>query len=200
MWFKKREKTPGGAQWLIVGLGNPGKQYEATRHNVGFAALDTLAQELGIRLNRLKFQSLYGLGQIGGQKVMLLKPQTFMNRSGQAVRDAAQFFKIPPERVLVIFDDVSLAPGKLRVRRGGSDGGHNGIKDIIYQLQSDRFPRIKIGVGSPPHADFDLADWVLSGFAQSDKKLIEPAIESAAGAAAEIVTKGMDETMNRYNG
>jgi len=200
MWFKRDKSAVSGVQWLIAGLGNPGAQYENTRHNVGFAAVDALAAGLGVKINRLKFQSLYTLAEIGGVKVMLLKPQTFMNRSGQAVRDAAQFFKLPPDRVLILFDDVSLPPGRLRIRRSGSAGGHNGIKDIIYQLSSDQMPRVKIGVGSPPHEGYDLADWVLSGFSAEERALVAPSVRLAAEAASEIITKGVDEAMNRYNG
>ncbi len=181
--------------WLIVGLGNPGDKYDNTRHNVGFLVADILSSQKKIPLKKLKFQSLYG----DGDGILLLKPQTFMNLSGRAVREAASFYKIPVERILVVYDDIALPVGKLRLRKNGTDGGHNGIKDIVYQLQSDQFPRVKIGVGSKPHPEMDLADWVLSQFSQSEKKLIDEACLKAADAVEAVLTKGMDNAMNLYN-
>ena len=181
--------------WLIAGLGNPGAQYENTRHNVGFLVADVLAQRWGIRLKKLKFQSV--CGDAGGR--LLIKPQMFMNRSGQAVRQAAEYYKLPPERVLIVFDDVSLPPGKLRVRADGSDGGHNGVKDVLYHLQSDQFPRVKIGVGAKPHADMDLADWVLSGFSPDERPTMRDAVPRAADAVEAVLTLGLEEAMNRFN-
>ena len=181
--------------WLIVGLGNPGPKYEYTRHNVGFLVLDELAGRWGIKLKKLKFQSLYGEG--GGK--VLLKPQTFMNLSGQAVRAALEFYKLPPERLIVIYDDVSLPPGKLRLRETGSAGGHNGMKDILYHLRTDAFPRIKIGVGAKPHPDMDLADWVLSGFSKEEAGAMKETFSRAADAAEDIVRLGMELSMGRYN-
>ena len=186
--------------WLIVGLGNPGAQYEKTRHNMGFRALDLLAKELGCKVDRAKFRGLTGQAIYGGRKLLLLKPQTFMNASGDSVREAAAFYKLPPERVIVLFDDISLAPGRLRVRGSGSAGGHNGIKSIIAQLGSQDFPRVKIGVGAKPHPDYDLADWVLSGFSAQEEKAVGPALERAGQAALCILEKGVQEAENRFNG
>ena len=169
MWFMRR--TSGGpVDWIVVGLGNPGSKYENTRHNAGFLALDVLAERSGVPIKRLKFQSLCGEGTVGGQRVLLIKPQTFMNNSGVAIHQAVTFYKVPPERVLVIYDDVSLPLGRLRLRAKGSDGGHNGIKSILYQLKSDTFPRIKIGVDSPPHPEYSMIDWVTSAFLPAETK------------------------------
>lgn len=189
-----------GVDWLIVGLGNPGRQYEKTRHNTGFRAMDCLGSKLGVRLDRAKFSGLIGQGVYQGQKLALLKPQTYMNLSGQAVREAARFYKLPPERIIVLFDDISLAPGRLRVRGNGSAGGHNGIKSIIAELGSQEFPRVKIGVGAKPHPDYDLADWVLSSFSASEEKLLGPALERAAEAALCLCEHGAAEAANRFNG
>lgn len=185
--------------WLIVGLGNPGRQYAATRHNVGFQALDRLADRLGVKPNRVKFRGLGCPANYSGQKLYLLKPETMMNLSGLAVRQAAQFYKLPPERVLVFFDDISLDPGRLRIRANGSAGGHNGAKSIIAELQSQDFPRIKIGVGAKPHPDYDLADWVLSGFSAQEKKALEPALGSAADAALDFIEHGYEHAASRFN-
>ena len=160
---KQPSATPRGpVEYLVVGLGNPGKKYENTRHNAGFAALDVLAERHGVRMKQLKFKALCGDASLGGRRVLLLKPLTFMNLSGQSVTEAMRFYKIPPERVIILLDDISLAPGRLRIRRKGSDGGQNGMKNIIYLSGSDQFPRIKLGVGKKPHPDYNLADWVLS--------------------------------------
>ena len=197
MLFGKR--TSGGAEWLIVGLGNPGDKYENTRHNVGFMTVDILAERLRIPVQKLKYKALTNTAELGGQKVLLMKPVTYMNLSGEAVRQAADFYKIPPERVLVISDDVSLPVGKLRIRAGGSAGGHNGLKNIIAQLGSDRFPRVKIGVGEKPHPDYEMADWVLSKFTGEDKKAIDAAILRAADAVECLLKEGPDRAMNRFN-
>lgn len=197
MLFGKR--TSGGAEWLIVGLGNPGDKYENTRHNVGFMTVDILAERLRIPVQKLKYKALTNTAELGGQKVLLMKPVTYMNLSGEAVRQAADFYKIHPERVLVISDDVSLPVGKLRIRAGGSAGGHNGLKNIIAQLGSDRFPRVKIGVGEKPHPDYDMADWVLSKFSGEDKKAIDAAILRAADAVECLLKEGPDRAMNRFN-
>lgn len=183
-------------EWLIAGLGNPGAKYEQTRHNAGFQVIDILARRWGIPMKRLKFQSLCGEG--AGK--LLLKPQIFMNLSGRAVREAAAFYKLPPERILVIFDDVSLPPGKLRIRTSGSDGGHNGVKDILYHLQSDNFPRVKVGVGAKPHGEMDLADWVLSSFSAQEREIMRESYERAADAAELLIKSGIEAAMNRYNG
>ena len=186
--------------WLIVGLGNPGDNYSKTRHNVGFRAIDALAKSLGARVDRAKFRGLYGQTVFEGNKLILLKPQTFMNNSGLSVMDAARFYKLPPERVIVLFDDISLDVGRLRVRADGSAGGHNGIKSIIGCLNSQDFPRVKIGVGAKPHPDYDLADWVLSNFSASEEKALAPAIERAGEAALAILKDGVPAAANRFNG
>ena len=186
--------------YLIVGLGNPGAQYEKTRHNVGFRALDALAREAGAKPDRAKFQALTCLCDVGGHRALLLKPQTFMNNSGLAVRQAADYYKLPPERVLVLFDDVDLDVGRLRIRRDGSAGGHNGVKSIISCMGSQAFPRIKIGVGAKPHPDYDLADWVLSRFSARELELLDPAIERAASAAQVILREGLERASSLFNG
>lgn len=196
MLFQRKQT---GIDWLIVGLGNPGRQYEDTRHNAGFAALDAAADAWGIRVVRAKFSALTGTGEVGGSKVLLLKPQTFMNNSGEAVGAAAAFYKLPPERVIVLFDDVSLAPGRLRVRRSGSAGGHNGIKSIIAAIGQD-FPRVKIGVGEKPHLEYDLADWVLGKPSGDDRKAIASRTDDVRGAVEMILKGQLDAAMSKYNG
>jgi PTH1 family peptidyl-tRNA hydrolase len=201
MWLLHRgQESAGAPEWLIAFLGNPGGRFDGTRHNVGFAVADLLAEKLGIKINRLKFKSLYGTGSANARSVLLIKPQTFMNLSGEAVREAADFYKLPPERVIVVYDDVSLQPGRIRVRAKGSDGGHNGIKSIIYQLNSDAFPRVKVGVGMPDHPDYDLADWVLSRFPAGESKELAASLERARDAVLEIISSGAFEAMNRFNG
>ena len=197
MFFSKKS---GGVEWLVVGLGNPGDKYEGTRHNAGFMVIDQLAEGLKIPVQRLKFKALTNTAEIAGHKVLLMKPVTYMNLSGEAVGEAAAFYKVPPERVLVLSDEVSLAPGKIRVRRSGSAGGHNGLKDIIAHLGTDQFPRIRVGVGQKPHPDYDMADWVLGRFQGEDKKAVEAAVERAAGAVECLIEKGVDQAMSRYNG
>ena len=192
-------KKPTDA-WLIVGLGNPGKDYARSRHNAGWRALDILAQNLGCKIDKGKFQGLYGQANYAGTKVFLLKPQTYMNLSGRSVLQLSAYYHIPPQRIIVLFDDISLEPGRLRVRPDGSAGGHNGIKSVIAELGSQEFPRVKIGVGAKPHPDADLADWVLSGFSASEEKALLPALERAADAALCIIDKGCAEAANRYNG
>ena len=186
--------------WLIVGLGNPGREYEKTRHNCGFRAIDLLGEKLNIKIDRLKFQGLYGQGSYNGQKVYLLKPQTYMNLSGRSVLALSAYFNIPPQQIIVLFDDISLPPGRLRIRPDGSAGGHNGIKSLIAELGSQDFPRVKIGVGAKPHPDFDLADWVLSAFTAQEEKALQPALERAADAALAIIDHGVPEAANRFNG
>ena len=192
-------KPSGSVSWLIVFLGNPGPKYECTRHNAGFMAGDALAKKLGVSINRLRFKALTAAAEINGEKVLLMKPQTFMNLSGEAVGQAARFYKIPPERVLVVSDEISLPLGKLRVRPKGSAGGHNGLKSIIASLGSDAFPRIRIGVGAPPHPDYDMADWVLSVFRNQDLEDMLSAADSAAEAVITYVTDGPERAMNRFN-
>lgn len=197
--FSSRSTVPAGpVEFLIVGLGNPGRQYENTRHNAGFITLDVIAEKAGARVDRIKFKGLCGEGMLGGKKVLFLKPSTFMNLSGQSVQEAMSFYKLPPEKVLVIFDDISLDPGKLRIRRKGSDGGHNGIKNIIYLSGKDTFPRIKMGVGKKPNPGWDLADWVLSRFTEDEQKALLDAAEKAASAAELIVQGNIDKAMNFY--
>ena len=197
MFFSKKS---GGVEWLVVGLGNPGDKYEGTRHNAGFMVIDQLAEGLKIPVQRLKFKALTNTAEIAGHKVLLMKPVTYMNLSGEAVGEAAAFYKVPPERVLVLSDEVSLAPGKIRVRRSGSAGGHNGLKDIIAHLGTDQFPRIRVGVGQKPHPDYDMADWVLGKPQGEDKKAVEAAVVRAADAVECLLAKGPEEAMNRFNG
>lgn len=195
MFGKKDEQN-----WLIVGLGNPGSEYAKTRHNCGFRALDILAQKLGCRVDKGKFQGLYNQVTYGDKKLYLLKPQTYMNLSGQSVKQLAAFFHIPPQQIIVMYDDISLDPGRLRIRADGSAGGHNGIKSIISCIGGQDFPRVKIGVGAKPHPDYDLANWVLSTFSAAEEKDLASALERAADAALSIVDRGVPETANRYNG
>ena len=189
----------GTFAWLIVFLGNPGPKYDCTRHNAGFMAGDAMADKLGVRINRARFKALTAAAEIGGVKVLLMKPQTYMNLSGEAVAQAVRFYKIPAERVLVVSDEVSLPLGKLRVRQKGSAGGHNGLKSIISALGTDAFPRIRIGVGAPPHPDYDMADWVLSVFRNQDLADMREAAGRAADAAGCYVTEGPERAMNRFN-
>ena len=186
--------------WLIVGLGNPGKQYERTRHNEGFRAIDALAQELGCKIDKSKFQGLYGQVTYNGKKLFLLKPQTFMNLSGRSILQLSAYYAIPPQRIIVMFDDISLEPGRLRIRADGSAGGHNGIKSIISELGSQDFPRVKIGVGAKPHPEQDLADWVLSTFSAKEEKDLTAALPHAGEAALCIIDRGIPEAANRFNG
>lgn len=186
--------------WLIVGLGNPGKEYERTRHNVGFRALDLLAEKLNCKVDKAKFQGLYGQVNYGSGKLYLLKPLTYMNLSGRSVLQLSAYFNIPPQRIIVLFDDISLVPGRLRIRADGSAGGHNGIKSIIAELGSQEFPRVKIGVGGKPNPDYNLADWVLSSFSASDEKALSVSLANAADAALAIIDKGVPEAANRFNG
>lgn len=193
-------KKASNDSWLIVGLGNPGREYEKTRHNAGFRALDVLAGSLNIRVDKLKFQGLYGQGNYNGTKVFLLKPQTFMNLSGRSVLQLSAYFGIAPQRIIVLFDDISLAPGRLRIRADGSAGGHNGIKSIIQELGSQEFPRVKIGVGAKPNPEFDLADWVLSAFSAQEEKALAVALKNAADGALTIIDSGVPEAANKFNG
>ena len=194
MFGKKSEN------WLIVGLGNPGKQYEHTRHNCGFRAIDLLAKKLNCKVDKGKFQGLYGQTTYDGKKLFLLKPQTFMNLSGRSILQLSAYYNIPPQRIIVLFDDISLEPGRLRIRADGSAGGHNGIKSIISELGSQDFPRVKIGVGAKQHPDQDLADWVLSGFTASEEKALTAALEQAGDAALCILERSVPEAANRFNG
>ena len=186
--------------WLIVGLGNPGKEYTKTRHNCGFRAIDILAEKLGCKVDKGKFQGLYGQVTYNGRKLYLLKPQTYMNLSGRSILQLSAYFSIPPQRIIVLFDDISLNVGRLRIRADGSAGGHNGIKSIISELGSQDFPRVKIGVGGKPNPEQDLADWVLSSFSSSEEKELATALENAGDAALSVIDRGVQETANRYNG
>ena len=193
-------KKTTGENWLIVGLGNPGREYEKTRHNAGFRALDILADQMGVKVDKLKYQGLYTQANYNGGKVFLLKPQTYMNLSGRSVLQLSAYFNIPPQRIIVMFDDISLEPGRLRVRDNGSAGGHNGIKSIIQEVGSQEFPRVKIGVGAKPHPNFELADWVLSTFSPQEEKALAVSLENAAKAALTIIDHGVPEAANRFNG
>lgn len=186
--------------WLIAGLGNPGDNYARTRHNVGFRAVDALAEKLNVKIDRAKFRGLYAQANYKGQKLVLLKPQTFMNLSGLSVMDAARYFKLPPERIILLFDDVSLDVGRLRVRADGSAGGHNGIKSVIGALNSQSFPRVKVGVGAKPHPDYELADWVLSNFTKDEDQIISSAVEDAAAAALTVIEAGVPAAAAKFNG
>ena len=188
----------GPVEYLIVGLGNPGSKYEGTRHNAGFMALDALAGQAGISVDKMRFKGLTGRGEVGGKQALLLKPSTFMNLSGESVREAMQFYHIPPEKVILLFDDISLEPGRLRIRRKGSAGGHNGMKNIIYLAGTDAFPRIKLGVGQKPEK-WDLADWVLSRFSSQEMELVKETAEKAAEAVKLMVNGQDQDAMNRYN-
>lgn len=196
--FFSRNKT-SGMTWLVVGLGNLGDEYEHTRHNVGFDVIDDLADTLDIPVQRLKFKALTNTGVLGGEKILLMKPTTFMNLSGEAVEQAADFYKIPPEHIIVLSDEVALPPGKLRVRPSGSAGGHNGLKNIILHLHSDQFPRIRVGVGQKPHPDYDMADWVLGRPQGEDRKAIDGAVKRAAQAVELLIREGPQAAMNRFN-
>ena len=196
MFFLKKP----ACDWMIVGLGNPGSQYEKTRHNAGFLALERLEKQLNAPAEKLRHKALCTQVTYAGQKLLLVKPQTFMNLSGLAVRQAADFYKIPPERIIVIFDDISLAVGRLRVRPSGSAGGHNGIKSIISSLGSDQFPRVKVGVGAKPHPDYDLADWVLSVIPKQEQPAFQSALDHAADAALYLVEHGVEKAEAKFNG
>ena len=194
------KKPSGGVEWLLVCLGNYGQRYENTRHNIGFLAADRLLERDGLKCNRLRFRSLTEIIDFGGARVLLMKPQTYMNLSGEAAGEAARFYKVPPERVLVISDDVSLPLGKVRVRGSGSAGGHNGLKNIIAHLGTDQFPRVKVGVGAPPNPEYDLIDWVTGPFSASERKSVDAALERALGAAECVIERGVTEAQNKFNG
>lgn len=188
-----------GVEWLIVFLGNPGEEYEHTRHNVAWDVADALAEELNVPIQRLKFRALTHVCDVGGQRAMLMKPVTYMNLSGQAAGEAARFYKLPPERVLVVCDDVALPPGKLRLRASGSAGGHNGLKSIAQHLGSENYPRLRLGVGGKPHPDFDLADWVLARPQGEDAKAVDAAIRRATQAIPQILERGVERAQEQIN-
>ena len=192
-------KSAGGVQWLLVCLGNPGKDYENTRHNIGFMAADELEKRENTRFNKLRYRALTGEVTIAGQRVLVLKPQTYMNLSGESVKLAGGFYKVPPEQVLVISDDVSLPLGKLRIRAGGSAGGHNGLKNIIQHLGTDQFPRIKVGVGAPQHPEHEMVNWVIGNFSPAEKKVVGEAVGKALDAVECLIGKGVQEAQNKFN-
>lgn len=197
--LQKLRKPVGTPEFLVVGLGNPEKKYTLTRHNSGFLCVDELAEKFGFKINKLKFKAVIADTVINSHRVIVMKPQTYMNNSGEAVKEAAGFFKIPPERIIIIFDDISLDVGKLRIKRKGTDGGHNGIKSIVGHLGSTNFPRIKLGVGKKPHPDYDLADWVLSEFKKDEAAPLKQAIDNACDALVLMLDGEIDEAMNRFN-
>ena len=197
MFFKK---SPTAVDWLLVCLGNYGKKYENTRHNIGFMAAERLIEKNDLKCNRLRFRALTEVIDFGGAKVLLMMPQTYMNLSGEAAGEAARFYKVPPEHVLVISDDVSLPLGKLRVRASGSAGGHNGLKNIIAHLGTDQFPRVKVGVGAPPNPEYDMVDWVTGGFTKEERKVVDAAVDRALEAAECVIEKGVMEAQNKFNG
>lgn len=194
MFFSK-----GGAEWIVAFLGNPGIKYNGTRHNAGFMAADAMEKKLGVSINKMRFKALTQTVDIGGKKVLLMKPQTFMNLSGDAIVQAANFYKVLPERVIVVSDETALPIGKLRIRRGGSAGGHNGLKSVIARLGTDQFPRIRLGVGDKPHPDYDMADWVLSAFKGQDAADMELVAKKTADAVECYITEGADRAMNKFN-
>ena len=194
MFFSK-----GGAEWIVAFLGNPGLKYNGTRHNAGFMAADAMEKKLGVSINKMRFKALTQTADIGGKKVLHMKPQTYMNLSGDAIVQAANFYKVPPERVIVVSDETALPIGRLRIRRGGSAGGHNGLKSVIARLGTDQFPRIRLGVGDKPHPDYDMADWVLSAFKGQDAADMELVAKKAADAVECYITEGADRAMNRFN-
>ena len=196
---KKTYASVGTPEFMVVGLGNPDRKYTLTRHNSGFLCVDMLSEKLNFRVDKLKFKSLIADTTINGHRCIVMKPQTYMNNSGEAVRECANFYKIKPENIIVIYDDISLDVGKLRIRRKGTDGGHNGIKSIIYHLNSDQFPRIKVGCGKKPHPDYNLADWVLSEFKKDEQKALEPALENACKAIELLLDNQIDKAMNLFN-
>lgn len=198
--ISREENLPSGpVEYIIAGLGNPGLQYEGTRHNAGYMVMDKLGEKLGFDIKRMKFKSLCGDVSIGGKHCVVLKPTTYMNNSGQAIAEAMNFYKLDIDHVIIVYDDISLEPGRLRIRRKGSDGGHNGIKSIIYLTGEDTFPRVKMGVGKKPHPKYDLADWVLGHFSDEDKEKMDKAAESACEALELMVSGKTDEAMNKFN-
>lgn len=194
-----RSRDGNSISWLVVFLGNPGPKYRGTRHNAGFMAAEKMAKELGVSINKLRFKALTASVSIGGEKVLLMMPQTYMNLSGEAVIQAVKFYKLSPDRVIVVSDDVALPVGKLRIRKGGSAGGHNGLKSIIQHLGTDQFPRFRMGVGAAPHPDYDMADWVLGSFKNQDAEDMERLAERVSAAIACYITEGADRAMNKFN-
>ncbi len=201
MFNKFKKESSGGStyDYLVVGLGNPGTKYETTRHNAGFLFVENMENEYGFKTKKLKFHALIGDTKIAGKKVLVMKPQTMMNNSGVAIKECATFYKIPSDKIIVVFDDISLEPGKLRIKRKGSAGGHNGIKSIIAHLGTEEFPRIKLGVGQKPHPDYDLADWVLANFPKKDIPLMRDAMDNGSKALELMVNGDTEAAMSKYN-
>lgn len=195
-----RLRSSGGVSWIIVFLGNPGAKYNGTRHNAGFMAADAMADELKVSINKMRFKALTATVSIGGEKVLLMKPQTYMNLSGEAVGQAVKFYKVSPDHVIVVSDEVAIPIGKLRIRKGGSAGGHNGLKNIIQHLGTDQFPRMRMGVGAAPHPDYDMADWVLSTFKNQDAETMAELAKKVSAALQSYIIDGADRAMNKYNG
>ncbi|MDD6848246.1 MAG: aminoacyl-tRNA hydrolase [Oscillospiraceae bacterium] len=197
--FRKKTFATGPVEYIVVGLGNPDRKYENTRHNAGFIMIDFIADKIGVKINRVKFKSLVGEGNIGGSKVLLMKPSTYMNNSGEAVIEAMKFYKIPPENVIVLLDDINLDVGKMRIRSKGSDGGQKGMRSIIYLSGKDNFPRVKIGIGKKPNPEYDLASWVLSKFTKDELATLEKIAENSYEAVELIIQGKTDRAMNLFN-
>ncbi len=197
---QKPTESGGAPSWLIVGLGNPGDKYARTRHNAGFLAMDYLSEKCAIPIKKIRFKSLVGEGTVAGNRVLFMKPQTFMNASGEAVKEAVDFYKIPPEHIIVFSDDINLAPGRLRIRKSGSDGGQRGLRSIITTLNSDAFPRVRIGVGEKPSKEYDLADWVLGKLSDEDCKNMYPCLAASYDIITLVMAGKTDDAMGRYNG
>ena len=197
---RRRPSQTGSVNWIVAGLGNPGRQYENTRHNVGFMALDLLSKRWGIPVRKPRFGSVHGMGRAIGAQVLLLRPLTYMNRSGEALRDCLRFYKIPPAKTIVLYDDTSLPVGKLRIREKGSSGGHNGIKSIQTHLRTDAFPRVKIGIGTPDNPDYQMSDWVLGRFKTGEESAIRAALARVCDVVEDIIVNGVPSAMNKYNG
>lgn len=194
-----RFRSKGGVSWIVVFLGNPGSRYNGTRHNSGFMAADAMSEELGVSINKLHFKALTAQVKIGGETVLLMKPQTYMNLSGEAVGQAARFYKVSPEHIIVVSDETALPVGKLRIRKSGSAGGHNGLKNIILHLGTDKFPRIRMGVGSAPHPDYDMADWVLGTFKNQDAEDMQKLSKRVSAAVQSYITEGPERAMSKFN-
>jgi len=192
-------RAPNGVTWIIAFLGNPGPKYSGTRHNAGFIAADAVEKDLGVSINKLRFKALTAAAEIGGKKVLLMKPQTYMNLSGEAIVQAAKFYKIPAEHVIVVSDEVALPIGRLRIRKSGSAGGHNGLKSVIACLGTDAFPRFRMGVGSPPHPDYDMADWVLATFKNQDAETMAELASRVSGALRCYIENGAEKAMSMFN-
>ncbi len=196
---QKKTQPSAKVEYIVAGLGNPGREYAGTRHNAGFMFIDKLSEKYGFEVKKIKFKSLIADTVIKDKRCIVMKPSTFMNNSGEAVRECADFYKIPPEHIIIIFDDISLEPGKIRIRKKGSAGGHNGIKSILYQLNSDAFPRIKIGVGKKPSPEYDMIKWVLGTFTAEDRQAVDSAEKRAVDALELMLCGNIDEAMNKHN-